>query len=535
MSGIGSDRPEILCGRSPRGDPFARMEPAPFSTLRKNTECEGVRKQEQTDFDSTRGGSSVIAQQPIYLFSHSARLRELFASLEDPDNASFAVSPQDFPLLQQKLEADAEIAVVLDVRPKWLRSDVDNILTLLEAHLDKKWTLVALTDGSIPRKYFSRLIRLTRQFLDASAIAADPASLAEALMPLLNESAESARPSSYAVQVGNLKIETWTPEMFPVLRRLEKIARHDVTLLLVGETGTGKTTLAKFMHRMSRRSEGAFQTIACGALPKDLIESELFGHARGAFTGAERSRIGRFEAAAGGTLLLDEIDLLGPPEQAKLLRVIESGEYEMVGSTETRISNARLIVASNVLLEELMEDEKFRTDLYYRLNVLQFRLLPLRERIADVLPLAADMIDAFCDEHQIRIDEIHLDCLHALENYHWPGNLRELKNQLSRSILFAEDKQLKAPDFSEEIRRGAPAADAPAPASRATAALADSPDSLADQVASSEREILLEALQANDFKRIETAKSLGISRVGLYKKMKKYDLLEVKTGLRDSA
>ncbi len=471
-------------------------------------------------------------QPPLLVFSHSPRLMELFRELPETEGPVLGAAPDDVALLQQKLELGIAPIVVVDVRARMYRGDLDSLLGLLEQHTDIPWRLIALADVTVPRNIASRLFRLTRLFLDASGISPEPEALSAALQPLIELPLQEARPESYRIEAGRQSIETWTEAMMPVLQRLEKIARHDVTLLLVGETGTGKTTLARFMHHFSRRNEGPFQTIACGALPKDLIESELFGHARGAFTGAERSKIGRFEAASGGTLLMDEIDLLSPSEQAKLLRVIESGEYEMVGSTETRLSNARLIVASNVALEELMREERFRADLFYRLNVLQFRLPPLRERRTDILPLAADMIDAFCSEHEIPISEIDLSFLLALESYRWPGNLRELKHQLTRSILFAEGERLRLSDLSDEIAHSHTESNA-VDASLATETEAG--DSLADQVARGEREILLDALRSNEFKRIETAKALGISRVGLYKKMKKYNLLDNKPTLRDSA
>jgi transcriptional regulator with PAS, ATPase and Fis domain len=181
---------------------------------------------------------------------------------------------------------------------------------------------------------------------------------------------------------------TFTPEMFEILDELKVAARHEVTVLLIGETGSGKTYLARLIHELSERRDQRFCTVACGALPPDLIESELFGYVKGAFTGADKDREGKFAAAGKGTLLLDEIDALTPEQQAKLLRVIETGEYEQVGSNETKRSEARLVVASNYNLEDLVKQGTFRTDLYYRLNILSFRLLPLRERPWDIEYLA---------------------------------------------------------------------------------------------------------------------------------------------------
>ena len=189
------------------------------------------------------------------------------------------------------------------------------------------------------------------------------------------------------------RFRTSTPAMFEMLDELRIAAAHDVTVLLIGETGSGKTHLAHLIHELSPRSQHGFCTVACGALPPDLIESELFGHAKGAFTGAERDREGKFSAAGQGTLLLDEIDVLPLDHQAKLLRVIETGEYEPVGTNDTQTSNARLIVASNLDLETLVAKDRFRIDLFYRLNVLRFELLPLRERPRDMDYLARHFAD----------------------------------------------------------------------------------------------------------------------------------------------
>jgi DNA-binding NtrC family response regulator len=177
----------------------------------------------------------------------------------------------------------------------------------------------------------------------------------------------------------------------------------------------------------------------------------LFGHVRGAFTSADRSRTGRFEAAGRGTLLLDEIDALALKEQAKLLRVIETGEFEPVGSTETRISEARLVVASNLDLETLATQNKFRTDLYYRLNVLQFVQPPLRERPLDVVPMAMQFIGECSQRHNIGVTRVHREFLAAVKRYQWPGNIREMKNQLQRSVLFCDKGALSVDHLSPNI------------------------------------------------------------------------------------
>ena len=317
------------------------------------------------------------------------------------------------------------------------------------------------------------------------------------------------------VETPNFTYTTYTPEMFPVLERLVTMAKHHVTILLVGETGTGKTTIARLVHDLSDRAEEIFLTVACGALPPDLIESELFGHVKGAFTGAERDKTGKFEVADRGSLLLDEIDVLGPSQQAKLLRVIESGEFERVGSNDTLSSTARLIVASNVDLTECMKRDDFRADLYYRLSVLEFHIPPLRHRPLDIVPMTLQFVEEFCQSHGVRITGVHPEFLELLKNYHWPGNIRELKNHIRRSVLFCRTGELSPDDLAPSLIQS----------SRAALAADERHATLFEQVASTEQEILEDALRNHGYNRTETARALGISRVGLYKKMKKYGMI----------
>lgn len=377
--------------------------------------------------------------------------------------------------------------------------------------------IVRTLDGFVPRTLAAPLALLRARYLAANVTHAELHRALDA--DLTGETLHPAPPPPLhaAVQGGDLSFRTYTPELFSLLEQLLRVARHDVTLLFVGETGTGKTTLAQLVHQLSPRSAEPFQNVACGALPPDLIESELFGHLRGAFTSAERSKIGRFEAAGGGTLLLDEIDVLGPKEQAKLLKVIETGEFEPVGSTETRRCRARLIVASNVDLDLLAQQNRFRSDLYYRLNVLQFGLPPLRQRPNDVIPLAMQFIDEACRTHGIEIAQVHHQFLHQVGRYRWPGNLRELKNQMQRSVLFSQDGRLRPSELSPSLIPAGPPTSGPRHHAGQSA-------SLAERVALSEREILEQALRANGYQRTATAKALGISRVGLYKKMRRLGL-----------
>jgi len=318
-------------------------------------------------------------------------------------------------------------------------------------------------------------------------------------------------------------LTTFTPAMFEMLDELKVAAAHDVTVLLIGETGCGKTYLARMIHEMSPRVNNRCLTVACGALPPDLIESELFGYVKGAFTGADGNKPGKFAAAQQGTLLLDEIDVLAPEQQAKLLRVMETGEYEPVGSNDTQTSSARLIVASNIDLEKLVAADKFRMDLFYRLNTLSFHLPPLRERPWDIEYLARKFATDHGRTHHIEMKHIEPEFLAALRQYRWPGNLRELENVIRRAVLYCRDGVLTLADLPSSMR----------PAKKRNAASgrhngngkAHKSVTLEDRVDEIEQRIIEESLQRHNYHRTDTAKELGISRVTLYNKMKKFGML----------
>lgn len=309
-----------------------------------------------------------------------------------------------------------------------------------------------------------------------------------------------------------------TPSLLPLVNRIALGATHDVTVLINGETGTGKTHLARLMHDYSPRRHHRFLAVSCGAVSSNLIESEFFGHIKGAFTGADRTKIGKFAAVGEGTLLLDEIDTLALEQQATLLRVIETGEFEPVGSTETQHCKARLIVASNIDLEKAVALGKFRADLYFRLNVMSFHLPPLRERLRDIEPLARGMAVRFARKFSKELFDIEPDALAALEAFGWPGNLRQLENVIQHAVLVSSGPELQLRHLPAAVQEASlpPMFD-------------DEPmlsDSLHQQRDHAERAVIQRALATNGFNRTRAADALGISRVTLYKKMKKYGLLK---------
>jgi len=322
-------------------------------------------------------------------------------------------------------------------------------------------------------------------------------------------------PQCRSLQGRTVRLCTYEPALFPMLDKLELVAKHDFTVLLVGETGSGKTTLAQLIHELSDRNDRRLLTVGCGALPHELIDSELFGHIRGSFTGADKTKIGKFEAADDGTLLLDEIDVLDQVQQAKLLRVLETGEFEQVGSNVTHKANARTIVASNVDLQRLIDRGMFRPDLFFRLDQVKFELPPLRQRPRDIVPLATDFIEQCCSEHGLKVDRVDPDFLEILKAYHWPGNIREMRNAVRRATLFCRGGVLTPAELTPDIVQSA----------RAALRKGERPEAesgLAVEVAQTEQVAIEQMLKTQNFNRAATARALGISRVTLYNKIRKY-------------
>jgi DNA-binding NtrC family response regulator len=309
-----------------------------------------------------------------------------------------------------------------------------------------------------------------------------------------------------------------TPSLQMLVEPIALAASYDVPVLLSGETGTGKTYLARLIHDCSPRKKHRFLVVSCGALAANLIESEFFGHIKGAFTGADRAKEGKFAAAGSGTLLLDEIDTLSLDQQANLLRVLETGEFEPVGSNQTQVCNARIIAASNWDLEKAVDQGKFRRDLYYRLHVMAFHLPPLRERIQDIEPLVRGMAAHFNTKFRKQLFDIHPDALAALRAFPWPGNIRQLENVIQQSVLVSNGPELLLSHLPPSVQKQ-PAANG-CPSGSAGASLVQNREEV-------ERTLILRALEtANN--RTKAAQALGISRVTLYKKMKKYGLMKDK-------
>ncbi len=305
-----------------------------------------------------------------------------------------------------------------------------------------------------------------------------------------------------------------SPAMERVFRLIENLEHSEATVLLTGESGTGKELLARAIHARSPRRSGAFIAVNCGALPGELLESELFGHVRGAFTGAVRERAGRFELAAGGTLFLDEIADLPVQLQVKLLRVLQERTFERVGESESRPSDARIVAATNVDLRRAVQEGRFREDLLYRLRVVPIEVAPLRERREDIEPLARYLL-ARVAARQGRSLRFSPDALRVLLGHAWPGNVRELENALEYAVAVCTGQTILPEDLPVEVQQP------PDPEGAAT----NGPRASIPEVATrSDAERLRRALELHRWRRADAARALGISRATLWRRMREAGL-----------
>ncbi|HEU5407604.1 MAG TPA: sigma-54 dependent transcriptional regulator [Nitrospira sp.] len=312
-----------------------------------------------------------------------------------------------------------------------------------------------------------------------------------------------------------------SPAMIRIFRMVETLQHSEATVMILGESGTGKEVVARAIHQHSSRSGGPFVAVNCGALPAELLESELFGHVRGAFTGAIRDRVGRFELATHGTLFLDEIGELPTALQVKLLRVLEGRQYQRVGESTTRSTMARIIAATNVDLRTALRQGKLREDLYYRLCVVPIEIPPLRERREDIQPLTNYLLNRVTAESGL-VRRISPQAMRFLLDYPWPGNVRELANVLEYAVAVAGRETILPEDLPVEFR----AAAAKTPYSTSTDATAHHALERPTGVTADafEAEQMRSILDLHQWKKAETAKALGISRATLWRRMRELHL-----------
>jgi len=303
--------------------------------------------------------------------------------------------------------------------------------------------------------------------------------------------------------------------MQQLLAQLEKLAKSDMNILFTGENGTGKSMFAGYLHQCSQRHQQSLISVNMGAITDNLFESEMFGHVKGAFTDAKETRIGRFELAEGGTIFLDEIANIPLSQQAKLLRVLEEKQFEKVGSAKTQQVDVRLVSATNASLAELINQGKFRQDLLYRINTIEINIPPLRERVADILPLAEYFLKLFASKYALETPQLCEQASAALNSYQWPGNIRELSHMMERSIFLCQNEIISPADLGltpQQSTKG--------DSNNGLSGI----DNESDTLEVIERQIIIDRLARFHNNGHETAESLGLSRSSYYRRLEKHKL-----------
>lgn len=410
--------------------------------------------------------------------------------------------PWDLVLMDVKMpEMDGLEALV-----KIKEHDPRTFVVIMTAHSNLNDAVLAIKEGAYdylekPVKS-DRLIQIVTKALEARELVS---SLALS-NPIFDDDVESEF-------VGN------TAKMKEVFNLIFKLCKVDTTVLIRGENGTGKELVARAIHFNSPRKAGSFVAINCGAIPENLMESELFGHEKGAFTGAIERKIGRFQMANNGTLFLDEIGELKPDMQVKLLRVLQDKKFTPVGGTREVKTNTRIIAATNRNLEKMMEDGDFREDLFYRLNVMPIFMPPLRARTEDIASLVQHFIRKLSKQHGNHIQDITPEALQALKSYRWPGNIRELENVIERAFIVESGSQITIKSLPENIQEARPTTD-----EKTTSVGYQGPldfDAFKEEM---EKEFIVNALKANNGRINQTVAQANIPKNTLLRKIRKYGI-----------
>jgi len=308
--------------------------------------------------------------------------------------------------------------------------------------------------------------------------------------------------------------------MLRVFDVIDSVADTKASVLITGESGTGKSLIARAIHRRSSRRDKPFIEVACGALPEQLLESELFGHVAGSFTGATGDKVGKFLQADTGTIFLDEIGTASQSLQVKLLRVLQEFEFEAVGGTKTHRVDTRVILATNENLGKMVAEGRFRQDLYYRVNVINIELPPLRDRVSDIPGLAHHFLQEVAEDSGREVRGFTDEAISALQRYNWPGNVRELQNVVERGVLLGKDNIVGVDDLPPQVS-----------AAMGVSVQSTTGQTLKEALEGPERQIILEVLEKHNWNRHETAEALGVNPTTLYKKMKRLGLDEKRYGV----
>lgn len=419
----------------------------------------------------------------------------------------------------QKVKLESFDLVLMDVRMPEVNGlealaqikeqDPRTFVVIMTAHSNLQDAVTAIRDGAydyVEKPVSSeRLAEIVRKSIEAR----DMVSSLAMSNPIFDDDIESEF-------VGN------NEKMREVFNLIFKLCKVDTTVLIRGENGTGKELVAQAIHFNSSRKSGAFVAINCGAIPENLMESELFGHEKGAFTGAIERKIGKFQLANNGTLFLDELAELKPDMQVKLLRVLQEKKFTPIGSNREVKTNARIIAATNRNLEKMMEDGLFREDLFYRLNVMPIFLPPLRARIDDILALTHHFIRKFNKVHQRQITGIDSKALDAMKSYRWPGNIRELENMIERAFIVESSEQIKLTSLPQQVLESASNQqnqNVSEPVVLTTGAL--DYDQFKEDM---EKDFIINALKQNKGKINQTVATANIPKNTLLRKIKKYGI-----------
>ncbi len=421
----------------------------------------------------------------------------------------FKSRPWDIVLMDVKMPELSGLEALTLIK----EHDPRTFVVIMTAHSNLEDAILAIKEGAYdylekPVKP-ERLVEIVRKALEAQ----DLVSSLALSNPIFDDDVDSDF-------VGH------NQKMKEVFNLIYKLCKVDTTVLIRGENGTGKELVARAIHSNSPRKDGAFIAINCGAIPESLMESELFGHEKGAFTGAVERKIGKFQAANNGTLFLDEIGELKPDMQVKLLRVLQEKKFTPVGSNREVKTTARIIAATNRNLEKMMSENLFREDLFYRLNVMPIFLPPLRERTDDIFALVQHFIKKFSKVHNSSITSISPDAIDLMKKYKWPGNIRELENAIERSFIVESTDQITVQSLPESISKIAPnEVVSPAEKTKSSTTLGYSGplnfDSFKEEM---EKEFIINALKANHGKINQTVAQANIPKNTLLRKIKKYGI-----------